>query len=523
MVNVPEGLRIRKVRKHRNMTQSALAKEAGISISYLNLIEHNKRSISGKLLNRIARILATDLDEFSGYEDARLIQDLIDLSGNPLFRNLAMEERGAQNIVGREPGWGRAILRLHGAYNGAIKTIESLSDRFNRDPFLVETSHEILTQITSIRSLSEILTEFDGLPDETRLRYTSLIAKECLVLSSAAKAFFTFLDDVDATVRSTTPSGEVEEFISAHHNYFPALENAASALTNRIAACDETKIETIANYLGSQHGITIKYLEPGTEVVKKLRFVDYQLDGSQLDLLKWHPPETVRFLIVQFILERECTDTINELVVDKKLTSDDARARARRAMARYAAGAFLFPYKSFLKTATEVRYDIQALQQRFGGSFEQIVHRLMTLRAPGSSGIPFMFLRTDLAGNISKRFSLSNLHLPRYGGACPLWALYRAFLRPGQITSQWVRMPNKQEFLFVARTTTKQADSFGVAERTYSLMLGCDSAYADQIVYGEGYDKSRPGSITEVGSNCRLCPRQTCDHRAHAPILSASN
>lgn len=84
-------------------------------------------------------------------------------------------------------------------------------------------------------------------------------------------------------------------------------------------------------------------------------------------------------------------------------------------------------------------------------------------------------------------------------------------------------MPNKQEFLFVARTVTKQADAFGQAEKTYSVMLGCDSAYADQIVYGEGYDKSQASLITEVGSNCRLCPRQACDHRAYAPILSAAN
>ena len=28
-------------------------------------------------------------------------------------------------------------------------------------------------------------------------------------------------------------------------------------------------------------------------------------------------------------------------------------------------------------------------------------------------------LRADVAGNISKRFSLSGIEIPRYGGACP--------------------------------------------------------------------------------------------------------
>jgi len=522
VVNIPEGFRIRKVRKHLNITQSALAKEVGISISYLNLIEHNKRSISGKLLNKLARALATDVVEFSGYEDARLIQDLIEICGNPLFRDLPMEESGAQNIIGMEPGWGRAMLRLHDAYNAANKTIESLSDRFNRDPFLVETSHEIVTQITAIRSFAEILSEFDDLPKDTRQRYNSLVAKESSVLSSAAKAFFVFLDDVDSTVRATTPAGEVEDFFHAHQNYFPALEQAAEALLIGVDGYGKTRNEAITNYLESQHRITLNP-EPDVEAGDNAGVIDYQLVDNRLDLLKWHPPETRQFLIVQFILERENEDILEELITDKLLISDDARIRARRALSRYAAGAFLFPYKSFLNAAIELRYDIQALQQRFRGSFEQIIHRLMTLRAPESAGIPFLFLRTDLAGNISKRFSLSNLHLPRYGGACPLWALYRAFLTPGQIIAQRVQMPTKQEFLFVARTVTKQADTFGAPEKTYSVMLGCDLAYADQIVYGEAYEKSQASLITEVGSNCRLCPRQACVHRAHAPILSTAN
>jgi hypothetical protein len=430
-----------------------------------------------------------------------------------------MEESGAQNIIGMEPGWGRAMLRLHDAYNGANKTIESLSDRFNRDPFLVEASHEIVTQITAIRSFAEILTEFDDLPAEKRRRYNSLVAKESSVLSAAAKAFFAFLDDVDTTVRATTPSGEVEDFIHAHENYFPSLEQAAEALSARIGARGEVKIETITNYLATQHGIIINP-ESGDRPQPPPRFLDYKLVGNQLDFLKWHPPESIRFLVTQFIFEHECSDILDELITDKALISDDARVRARRAMARYAAGAFLFPYQPFLKAAIELRYDIQALQQRFNGSFEQIIHRLMTLRAPGSTGIPFLFLRTDLAGNISKRFSLSNLHLPRYGGACPLWALYRAFLTPGQIIAQRVRMPTGQEFLFIARTITKQADTFGTPEKTYSVMLGCDLAYADQIIYGEAYEKSQASLITEAGSNCRLCPRQACVHRAHAPILA---
>ncbi len=530
MARVPEGIRIRQERKRQKITQTALANDLGISASYLNLIEHNKRSISGSLLNKMARVLAVDLNDLAGYEDARLIQDLEDLSSDPLFRDLQMEEHGARNIIGRDPGWGRAFLRLHVSYIEATKMLVSLSNRFSRDPFLVEMSHEILTQITTIRSLSEIVSEFDDLTEETRRRYTSVVARESSALSTAAKTFFAFMDEVDTTARTTTPAGEVEDFIIDHHNYFPRLEGAAEALRTRVEVYGGTIDEALQNYLAEIHGITlgrpgsegesVRNLKPGVHAHTR---IDYRQTGKHLFFQQWQPAETVRFLIAQFIFEREHQDILGEVTAEGRLTSDDARGRAGRAMARYAAGAFIYPYEPFLKTAMAARYDIQILQRRLGGSFEQICHRLTTLHRPDSLGIPFIYLRTDPAGNISKRFSLPNMHLPRYGGACPLWAIYRAFMSPGRIISQRVRMPNKQEFLFVARTVKKSADAFGSSEKIYSVMIGCDAVYADRLVYGDGNDGSRASLITEAGVNCRLCPRLKCDHRAYAPILPVAN
>ena len=69
--------------------------------------------------------------------------------------------------------------------------------------------------------------------------------------------------------------------------------------------------------------------------------------------------------------------------------------------------------------------------------------------------MPFAFMRTDLAGNTSKRFSLPELRLPRHGSACPLWAVYRAFLTPDRITTQLMRLPDDRHFLVMARAITK--------------------------------------------------------------------
>ena len=45
--------------------QSQLAKIVGVSPSYLNLIEHNRRRIGGKLLTDLAEALAIDIDLLS--------------------------------------------------------------------------------------------------------------------------------------------------------------------------------------------------------------------------------------------------------------------------------------------------------------------------------------------------------------------------------------------------------------------------------------------------------------------------
>ena len=51
-------------------------------------------------------------------------------------------------------------------------------------------------------------------------------------------------------------------------------------------------------------------------------------------------------------------------------------------------------------------------------------------------GIPFFFVRVDQAGTITKRHSATRLQFARFGGACPLWNVHRAFETPGHFLRQ---------------------------------------------------------------------------------------
>jgi len=57
------GMKLRKIRKAKGVTQEKLAEKAGMDFSYLNLIEGGKRNPTLKIIAKIARVLGIRLDE----------------------------------------------------------------------------------------------------------------------------------------------------------------------------------------------------------------------------------------------------------------------------------------------------------------------------------------------------------------------------------------------------------------------------------------------------------------------------
>ena len=188
-------------------------------------------------------------------------------------------------------------------------------------------------------------------------------------------------------------------------------------------------------------------------------------------------------------------------------------------LSSYLGSAVLFPYDAFLDDATRTRYDIENLSQRYGASFEQVCHRLVTLRRESAAGIPFAFLRTDVAGYTAKRFPLPDFPLPRHGHACPLWAIFAAFQTPGRIVRELAEFPDRSRSLTIARSVTKQPATFHEPRILYAVMLACDAVHAAKTVYADGLDFAAQESVSQVGPGCRLCPRRQCLQRQEEPIV----
>ncbi len=520
------GATLRERRRSLGITQAALAAQVGISASYLNLIESDKRSIGGALLKRIADGLGLALAAIDGAAERRLVADLAELCGEPLLADLQLDPERTQALAGRHREWARALIRLHRAWIDRGQAVHALSDRLHQDPFLSDAVHKLLTQATAIRSSAQILQAGEGLDAARRERFTAIVDHESAGLAEVARSLAAFFDRDAAGTRSVTPAEEVDDFLVDHDNHFAELEQAAAdfradAALGGSSACSEA---ALAEHLRRVHGVEV-LLRPVVEMPPGdvRHMASYDAAARRLVLAEETVPATRRFELARLAAELHTQGRpVEQLLAQAgQLGSDAARRRARRALGAYLAAAVLLPYDPFLEAARSLRHDVDRLVQRFGASFEQVCHRLITLRRPGAAGLPFALMRVDAAGFTSKRFPLPRLALPRHGPACPMWAVYQALHVPGTIVRQLAEFPDGQRLLFVARTVEKSRPAYALPRRLQSIMLACDTLHADQTVYGAGLDLSSAAPAVPVGPNCRLCVRRDCVYRAEDPIVAA--
>ena len=211
-------------------------------------------------------------------------------------------------------------------------------------------------------------------------------------------------------------------------------------------------------------------------------------------------------------------DEINEYLSTFNFPSKEAKKLTQVSLLNYCGAAILMPYKLFHAECKKLKYDLELLQNTFATSFEQVAHRVTCLQDPKLPGIPFHMLRVDVAGNISKRFSLSGIEIPRYGGACPRWNVYSAFSRPGVIQAAVSKMSNGEKYVCIAKTVEKGIGRHGQKKSTLSIGLGCEAKYAKEFVYTENLNIHDKKSEIPIGVSCRTCDRLDCSQRAFPPL-----
>ncbi|TDE38032.1 XRE family transcriptional regulator [Antarcticimicrobium sediminis] len=232
------GSRIRERRAIKGLRQADLARQVGISPSYLNLIEHNRRRIGGKLLVDLAEVLGVEPSMLTEGAEAALISGLREAAAEA---GVAMAETDrAEEFAGRFPGWAEVLVWSHRRITSLERTVETLSDRLTHDPRLAASLHEVLSTAAAIRSTASILAETGELEPEWRDRFHRNLNEDSARLADSSKALVNYLDDTEASAdHRGAPQEEVEAFMAAHGHHFPLLEAGAGDLDAIIASAPE--------------------------------------------------------------------------------------------------------------------------------------------------------------------------------------------------------------------------------------------------------------------------------------------
>ena len=303
-----------------------------------------------------------------------------------------------------------------------------------------------------------------------------------------------------------SPWEEVRDFFHYCDNYVDAVDRAAE----RFAA--DGPVERKIRIALDQHGIQVGLSDDTSEIRR------FDPDQKRLTLSSRTSPETRRFQTLHQIALLGQNDLLEATLDLARFQSPEARSIAKIGMANYFAGAALMPYGAFQAAARELRHDLELLAHRFGASLEQVAHRLSTLQRPGAKGVPFFFVRVDPAGTITKRHSATRLQFARFGGACPLWNVHRAFETPGQFLRQLAETPDGVRYLCLARDISQGGGSFHTPNRRFAIGLGCEISHAAELVYADGLNLAGEDVFEPIGISCRICERRNCHQRSVPPL-----
>lgn len=436
------GTRIRSLRTARRMAQADLARLAGVSPSYLNLIEHNRRRASAPVLEAIAQALQIPpetLDERAGDGDIEALR----AAAARAHPGTEPETDRAEEFLGRFPGWAALVAQLAAGAEAQERVIERLSDRMAHDPNLSASLHEIVSAVTSVQSTAAILAESEDLDPEWRVRFHRNIHSDSVRLANAAEALVAFLDTSGEETGLAAPQEELESWLERHHFHIPETEQAELRDWPRHIAAAPELASAAARSLAADW------------------LARTQQDARALPLSKLVP------------------------ALSRMITS----------------GAGFAP---------------EVLARDFGVDLALLFRRLAVL--PPDPALPhFGLVICDGSGTLTFRRPVEGFALPRFGGACPLWPLYEALLRPDRPVRALIEVAGRPPARFVAHATAGVRDPlrFDPPHVWEATMLLTPASAAQGRAGAEATESARP-----VGSNCRVCPRAACVARREPSIVA---
>jgi predicted transcriptional regulator/transcriptional regulator with XRE-family HTH domain len=461
------GLKIRETRRILGLKQNELARRVGISASYLNLIERNKRAIGGMLLNAIGRELALSVDELDGTTERRLRHQLVTLAEDSTVGTGEMRDSDIDAFIARHPAWARGAARAYAAFRAAETEVEALSDRLAHDPVLAETVHAMLTEIAALRSTAEILADPREIEPGQRRRFERIVDDQSARLARTATALAAHFDETAEARRPRTTIEEAEEYLH-HSDAGDALEAAGGRLRSELSD-------------GAQ------------DLERALAAAQVRPPAIAAD---WG--RTRRIAALALGLAQEAP--VPEIAAALQACPPAAVPHARAALVQRLADAIRLPAGHVMALGTRLDWDLDALVRAADGDGALVFRRIADLHRSGAPRAGLVV--ADASGATLARAGALDL-LPRARQLdCPVWPLHRA--GPNGVVRADVQL--------------------SAGDRRVVLALGRpDGMASDMLVFAASprIDTAPPAPHLAVGPGCRICTHRACPQRREPSVVEA--
>lgn len=189
------GVRLKRLREERRLTQQAVASAIGISLSYLNQLENNQRPLTLPVLLKLNAAFGVDIQLFSEDDEARLVADLREALFDPqVGETISMAE--LRELAVNMPAVGRTLVSLNRKHRRAIEQNAALAARLGEDR------------------------------------------------------------QAETAILPSTPYEEVRDFFYSRHNYIAELDETAERLAQELASSGIPTSAILGEYLRANHRVT---------------------------------------------------------------------------------------------------------------------------------------------------------------------------------------------------------------------------------------------------------------------------
>jgi transcriptional regulator with XRE-family HTH domain len=206
------GTKLRERRMAQGLRQADVAARAGISASYLNLIEHNRRKVTPDVMDRLAETLGIDRAALAEGKTAALVEDLRSAAARS---GAEVEVDRVEDLVDRFPGWAGLLAALDARGLALERAVEALNDRMTHDPHLSASLHELLSSLSAVRATAAILAETPDIDAAWAARFHQNLHQDSERLVAGAEALVGFFDAGQGVVEqgNAAPQEEVEDWL----------------------------------------------------------------------------------------------------------------------------------------------------------------------------------------------------------------------------------------------------------------------------------------------------------------------